>query len=111
MSGEPLGKRAIVIRIDLGNEIKPGIFEYRIPSLRVEGRSRQPLLDACRRIRSILGPTAEFAGLFREGRTQWDLRCPVNVGAELTVSERSAGGIRFEGFREFDRTALSEAAE
>jgi hypothetical protein len=37
--------------------------------------------------------------------------CPVNVGAELTVSERSAGGIRFEGFREFDRTALSEAAE
>ena len=111
MSGEPLGKRAIVIRIDLGNEIKPGIFEYRIPSLRVEGRSRQPLLDACRQIKSILGHTAELAGLFSEGRTQWDLRCSVNVGAELTVSERSAGAIRFERFKEFKETALSEAAE
>ena len=111
MSGEPLGKRAIVIRIDLGNEIKPGIFEYRIPSLRVEGRSRQPLLDACRRIRSILGPTAEFAGLFREGRTQWDLRCPVNVGAGLTVKEPSVGKIRFALYQEFDGYALSEAAE
>ena len=100
-----------MIRIDLGNEIKPGIFEYRIPSLRVEDRSRQPLLDGCRQIQRMLGDTGQLAGLFDKGRDQWDLRCPVNVGAELTVSERSAGGIRFEGFREFDRTALSEAAE
>ena len=111
MSGKPLRKRVIVIRIDLSTEVKPGIFDYRIPSLRVEGRSRQPLLDACRQIKSILGPTAELAGLFREGRTQWDLRCPVDVGAELTVSERNAGTIRFERFREFGAPSLSEAAE
>jgi hypothetical protein len=90
------------IRIDRGKEVAPGVFEYRIPSLGIEGRSHQPLLDACRQIKSILGPTAATAGVFREGRSGPDISCSVDKGAELTVSEPSKGRIHFAKFREFD---------
>ena len=54
-------------RIERGAEVSPGIWEYSIPSLRLGGKSRQPLLDACRDIKRMGGPTGERAGLFREG--------------------------------------------
>ena len=84
-----------MIRVERGDEISPGIFAYTVPSLGLSGRSRQPLLDACRQIKSLLGPTGQLAGLFRQGHSEWDVRCRVDVGAELTVKEESAGGIRF----------------
>jgi hypothetical protein len=93
-----------VIRIDLGRESAPGIFEYSIPSLGLNGKSRQPLLDACRLIKRALGPTKaaeERAGLYRHGRTQPDLHCAVLAGADLTVSEPSIGRIHFAKYREF----------
>ncbi len=92
------------IAIELGREVRPGIFEYRIPSLRAEGQSHQPLLDACRQIEAILGDTETVAGLFREGRSAPDISCPVDKGAQLTVSEPSKSRIRFVKFREFDVT-------
>ena len=84
-----------MIRVERGAETSPGVFAYTVPSLGLSGRSRQPLLDACQHIKSLLGPTGQLAALFREGCSEWDIRCPVDVGAELTVKEESAGGIRF----------------
>lgn len=90
-----------MIRIELGKEVSPGIWAYAVPSLQIEGRSRQPLLDACRRIELTGDFSAERCGLFREGRSIPDLSCPVATGAALTVSEPAKGGIRFEPYREF----------
>jgi hypothetical protein len=95
------------IAIELGREVRPGIFAYRIPSLRAEGQSHQPLLDACRQIERILGDTETVAGLFREGRSVPDISCSVTEGAQLTVSEPSKGRIRSVKFREFDATFLA----
>ena len=78
-----------MIRVERGAEISPGVFAYTVPSLGLSGRSRH-----CRQIKSLLGPTGQLAGLFREGHSEWDIRCRVDVGAELTVKEESAGGIR-----------------
>jgi hypothetical protein len=99
-----------MIRVGRGDEIFPGVFAYTVSSLGLSGRSRQPLLDACRQIKSLLGPTGQLAGLFREGHSEWDVRCRVDVGAELTVKEESAGGIRFAKHKPFT-TTFSEAAE
>jgi hypothetical protein len=65
----------------------------------LSGRSHQPLLDACREIKSLLGPTAARAALFREGKTGWDISCSVEWGAAHTVGERSSGGIKFEKYQ------------
>ena len=89
------------IRIELGKEVSPGIWEYAAPSLRLCGRSRQPLLDACRQIKSMGGDTAANAGLFREGKDNPDLFCGVEWGAGRTVSEPDKGTIRFEKYRPF----------
>jgi hypothetical protein len=101
-----------MIRIDVAEtKERRGVFHYRVSGMPVEGRSRQPLLDACRQIKRILGPSAHRAGLFREGRTIADLSCLIDEGARLTVRDESNGGIHFAQYREFDRTALLEAVE
>jgi hypothetical protein len=97
-----------LIRIDLSGETN-GVFSYSIPSLGVGGKSRQPLLDACRQIKRIVGPTAEAAGLFRDGRAEPDIWCAVNWGAEHTISEPDRGKIHIAKYREF--TPIREAAE
>jgi hypothetical protein len=99
-----------MIRIELGKEVSPGIWEYTVPSLGLCGRSRQPLLDACRQIERILGATTKRAGVFREGRDAPDISCPVAAGAEVTVSERDKGGIRFGKYQPDPRFAMREAA-
>ena len=99
-----------MIRVERGAEISPGVFAYTVPSLGLSGRSRQPLLDACRQIKSLLGTTGQLAGLFRDGHSEWDIRCRVVLGAELTVKEESAGGIRVAKHMPFTPT-FREAAE
>src|SRR6267142_840281 len=59
----------------------------------VRGYSRQPLLDACRKLKALYAPTAQLVGLFRGGRL--DLCCDLEVGAATTVSEPDNGDIRF----------------
>ena len=67
----------------------------------VRGRSRQPLLDACRVFKRMgVGPLEE-CGLFREGRSDWDLRTTVGFGAGLTVREDR--GLSLERYREFSK--------
>lgn len=97
-----------MIKIVKGAETSPGMWEYVIPSLGLRGKSRQPLLDGCRQIKSMLGVTPERAGLFREGREAPDISCSVEIGAATTVSEPAKGGIRFSRYEEF---TLQRAAE
>jgi hypothetical protein len=99
-----------MIRVERGAEISPGVFAYTVPSLGLSGRSRQPPLDACRQIKSLLGPTGQLAGLFRKGHSEWDIRCPVDGGAEFTVKEESASGVRLARHKPFTAT-FREAAE
>ena len=87
-----------MIKIVRGAEVSPSIWEYSIPSLGLFGKSRQPLLDACRQIKRASGDTKESAGVFREGIDTPDISCPVEAGALLTVSERDKGGVRFEKY-------------
>jgi hypothetical protein len=100
---------ADLIRVERGKEVKPGVWEYSIPSLCLSGKSRQPLLDACRQIKRALGPTKAAgvrAGVYRPGHTEPDISCLVLDGAELTVSEPSRGNIKFVRFQEFDAEAV-----
>ena len=100
-----------MIRIEKGREVRPGALAYRVPSLGISGASRQPLSDACRQIKSILGDTSQLAGIFRAGREEPDIFCRVDKGAELTV-EDDATGIRSRKFRAFAGIVpIAEAAE
>jgi hypothetical protein len=76
----------------------------------IEGRSRQPLLDACRELKRMGYDTGSYIGQFREGRTEADITSSVNKGAFLTV-EDGPKGIRFRKYREFDRFAAGDIAE
>jgi hypothetical protein len=98
-----------LIRGERGAEVSPGVFAWRVPVLGLSGRSRQPLLDACREIKSLLGVTGRHAALFRPGRAHWDIRCSVEWGAARTVKEPSSGAIRFAVYRAFqDRHTASK---
>jgi hypothetical protein len=89
------------IRVERGAEVSPGVFAWRVPVLGLSGQSRQPLLDACREIKSLLGATGQRAALFRRGRVEWDIRCSVDWGAAHTVKESSAGAVRFARYQSF----------
>jgi hypothetical protein len=96
-----------MIRIERGREVSPGIWEYSIPTLALSGRSRQPLLDACRAIQAILGdPCREQAAIYREGRDQPDMACPVDVGAKYRVAEDNKNGPRFRKYEPFDSSVF-----
>ena len=98
-----------MIRVEIVEEVRNrGTFRYRVPSLALEGQSRQPLLDGCRQIKSLLRPTNQLAGLFRKGRSEPDISCSVRWGAEHTV--RDDGRVRFAKYRESDEP-MAEAAE
>jgi len=105
-----MARAADMIRIERGAEALPGIWEYAVPSLHLCGKSRQPLLDACRQIKRMGGDTSQRCGMFREGRERPDISCVVERGAELTVSESDAG-IRFRKFRTFDFSGLRSERE
>jgi hypothetical protein len=96
-----------MIRVERGKEIKPGVYEYSVPGMGIRGDSSQPLLDACREIQSILGdPCRERAAIYREGRDQPDMVCPVDVGARYRVAEDTKRGPRFEKFKPFDSSVF-----
>ena len=98
-----------MIGVEIIEEVRNrGTFRYRVPPLVLEGQSRQPLLDACRQIKSLLGPTNQLAGLFRKGRSEPEISCSVRWGTAHTV--RDDGRIRFAKYRESDEP-MAEAAE
>jgi hypothetical protein len=99
-----------LIEIVLGAEVSPGKWDYSVRSLHLFGKSRQPLLDSCRQIKSILGDTGRRAGLFRDGREVADVTCLVSVGAATTVKEGNRDSPRFAPYEPFLERKL-EAAE
>lgn len=86
-----------MLRVELLGEARPGVYKWvcRVAGEPVEGLSREPLLDACRKLKSIgVAPEAE-CGLFRKGRSDWDLKTTVGYGAGLTVHETVEKAPRF----------------
>jgi hypothetical protein len=73
-----------------------GEWFWRCAEYGVEGHSREPLLDACRKIKRMGGALQRRVGLFREGRDQPDLSCTVEAGAGLTVND---DGPRFQKWK------------
>lgn len=90
-----------MIRIDLGAEGPAGQWAYSIRNTPVQGRSHQPLLDACRKLHAMGGRSTERAGLFRSGKDTPDIHCRVDYGAAHTVVERNKGQMSLEPVREF----------
>jgi hypothetical protein len=87
-----------------------GIWAYHAPGYpQVCGYSRQPLLDACRQLKSLYGVSAARAGLFREGRDIPDITCSVEVGAATTVGERATSSIKFEKYIDLAQVFRSAA--
>lgn len=105
--------RTDMIRVERGAEVSPGIWEYTVASLRLCGKSRQPLLDACRQVKSM----GDFAhvqqiGIYREGRDDPDMVCTVEAGAAYTVSELArGGGPKFVKYQTFDFSGLRQEKE
>jgi hypothetical protein len=65
---------------------KKGQFEYRVIGSPVQGRSSQPLLDACRQLKQMGAPVTANAALFHENNpATWTVRCTVGTGAKLDV--------------------------
>jgi hypothetical protein len=102
-----------MIRIERGDETEKrrGVFEYhaadRVRWPRVCGESDQPLLDACRQLKSLYGVTAQAVHLFNRGSQVADITCSVEVGAATTVSDpEKGGGPRLARYREFRLAAL-----
>lgn len=87
-------------RVILG-QTPNSIFPYRIEGLPIEGRSHQPLLDACRQLKSMGADPAEQCALFHGEEQGWTLRTTVGVGAKLAVQDKpSGGGVIFVPYRE-----------
>ena len=77
-----------MIRVELGEEVnRHGRWRWTCPRYALRGVSRQPLLDACREIKSMGGDTALLVGLFREARSTPDMTCSVGCGASHSVRE------------------------
>jgi hypothetical protein len=68
----------------------------------INGLSSEPLLDACRVLKSMGEDPLTQVGLFRPGRTAFDLRTTVEYGAGKTVQETQRQGIRFVDYVPFD---------
>ena len=85
-----------IIRVELGEEAS-GKWRWcaTVRGHAVEGRSREPLLGACRLLKSLGCDPAAQIGLFRAGRNEPDLFCTIAGGAKLTVMENDRGGPRF----------------
>ena len=94
----------IEYRVERGAEVKPGVWAYRIPSLDLEGQSHQPLLDACRKIKAVIGdPKDEMVAIYRTGvpHPYWDMRCSLADGANTTTTEPNKGRVHFVKYAPF----------
>jgi hypothetical protein len=68
----------------------------------ISGFSSEPLLAACRALKSMGELPSTQVGLFRPGRTFFDLRTTVGYGAFKTVEEGQRVGPRFVNYRPFN---------
>ena len=85
-------------------------FYYTVPPYGVEGKSRQPLLSACRQLKSMGIDTRQQAGLFREGSDTWDVRVTsIEAGAGLTIREgKDRSGLEIRKYEKIDMSVFGE---
>src|SRR5262249_21339665 len=90
-----------MIRVEIIREISPGKWEWAATCCgrAAGGRSRQPLLDACRTLKRMGADPGQQIGLFWPGRSDWALRTTVGQGADLTVADPASG--KGYGFRKY----------
>lgn len=69
---------------------------------KIGGISREPLLDACRVLKSMGEEPEQEIGTFRPGRTDWDLKTTIGYGATQTVRDNDTI-TRFAKFKLYDR--------
>jgi hypothetical protein len=83
--------------------VRPGEFQYELTGAEapIKGVSREPLLDACRILKSMGVDPALYCGLFRPGHEEWDLRCKIWVGAALVVTDRPSNRLRLEKYEPY----------
>jgi len=86
-----------MIEIEREERAEGGRWFWHARGTEIIGRSREPLLDACRALKTMGEPASRFVALFRPGRTDWDLRTTVGYGASKTVVE-SGPGLRLRPF-------------
>lgn len=67
----------------------------------IGGISREPLLSACRLLKSLGAATDETVAVFRPGHAEWDMRTTVGYGSSITVEESQKVSPRFKPYREF----------
>jgi hypothetical protein len=92
-----------IIRVERGLEIEPGKWRYSVPAYGVEGCSHQPLLNACRQLKSLCSePLSRRIGLYRRGKDEPDLLCTVELDAATTVLDSNSRGPYFAKFKPFD---------
>ena len=86
-----------IIRIEIEEKDGSWVYKYQVafpgqPSRILEGSSRQPMLDACRELKSMGEALSAKCGLFRKGSSEPDLIGVVGPASELTVSDPARGG-------------------
>lgn len=87
-----------MIEIEREEKGKDGRWAWRVRGSPVEGRSNQPLLDACRVLKSMGERPDTEIRVFRPGRTVWDLRTTIGHGANIKVLDAPTGSPRFIKF-------------
>lgn len=80
-----------------------GVFQWHVRGRpKIRGISREPLLDACRKLKSLGENPLSYAGLFRPERQDWDVRTTIREGAATTVFDPpTGGGPRFVRYKPF----------
>jgi len=64
------------------------LFDYHVPGTPVQGRSGQPLLDACRQLKQMGAPLRAKAALYHSDVPgSWTVRCTIEKGAKLDVDD------------------------
>lgn len=87
-----------------------GECEYSVPEFQVSGKSRQPLLDACRAVKRAGGAPRRQIGLFRVGLSKPDIFTTVGFGASITVKQETTGSApRFVPYKALDPVTKAKA--
>jgi hypothetical protein len=94
-----------MIMVRIVGPVQGGAFLYGVQGVNgvdgdfVDGCSREPLLDACRKLKRMGVSSGNEIGLFYPDRSDWVLRTTIGYGASQTVDERKQ--VRFRKFKEF----------
>jgi hypothetical protein len=89
-----------MIRVELGRCTPYGTWSYSVAGYGVEGRSHQPMLDACRQIKRAFGDAVDRQiSLYRPSRETPDAVCGLDWGADHTVRETPRRGPWFVKWR------------